>query len=86
MKQIDFSTKFNKQYSKLQFQIQKKFDNQIKFFLKDFRHPSLRIKKMNGHRNIWKLSITMEFRATFEVFDQKIVFRKIGNHSILKNP
>ncbi len=86
MQQPEFSTRFLKQFKKLPQEVRHIWVNKLELFLKDFRHPSLRIKKMKGHRNIWELLITMEFRATFELFNQKIVFRKIGDHSILKNP
>ena len=86
MKQIKFSQIFQKQLSKLPRIIGIKWKKQFLLFQKDFRYPSLRIKKIKGHRNIWELSINMDFRATFEVFEDHIVFRKIGNHEILKNP
>lgn len=86
MKQIEFSQKFQKQLSKIPRTVGLQWKKQFLFFQEDFRHPSLRTKKMTGHRNIWELSINMDFRATFEVFENRIIFRKIGDHSILKNP
>ncbi len=86
MQQPDFSPKFLKQFEKLPKEIRHIWVNKLELFEQNFRHPSLRTKKMKGHNNIWELSITMDFRATFEVFDDKIIFRKIGDHSILQNP
>lgn len=68
--------------------IKAKFD----LFKQDPRHPSLRIKKMQGHDSIWEGHISMAIVFTFhEEFDDEnqetiIVFRRIGKHEIYKKP
>lgn len=55
-------------------------------------HPSLRIRKMQGHSDIWEGHITMQYVFTFHIekepkTDETIyVFRTIGTHDIYRNP
>ncbi len=79
---------FKKMYQKIPKEVQVLFLRKGAFFKKDTSHPSLRIKKMQGFKNpeIWELSLSMNFRVSFEVRNDIIFFRKIGNHEILKNP
>ena len=75
---------FKKMYQKLPEKIQLSFLEKGEFLKQDFRHPSLRSKKMKSYKNpeIWEFSISMNFRVTFEVRDDLIVFRKIGTHDL----
>ncbi len=83
---IEFSHKFRKEFKKLPKNIQKIWRNKLDLFVQDLRHPSLRIKKLQGTENIWELSINMQFRATFEYISEGILFRRIGDHDILESP
>jgi len=85
MKEVRFSKTFNKQFIKLPREIQDRWREKIKLFLVDRGHPSIRLKKLKGS-DIWEISITMDYRATFEIVSDYIYFRKIGIHEILKNP
>ncbi len=58
----------------------------IDLYLANPRHPSLRVKKIKGTDNIWEMSITMNYRITFEETDQEVYVRKIGTHYILNHP
>jgi hypothetical protein len=55
-------------------------------------HPSLRIRKMQGHPNIWEGYITLQYVFTFhvdrdpETGEQTFVFRNIGTHEIYRRP
>ncbi len=55
-------------------------------------HPSLRIRKMQGHPGIWEGHITREIVFTFHVekdpdADETVyVFRNIGTHAIYRKP
>lgn len=85
---IEFAKDFRKKLQKLDPKIQKLFFNELEYFVTDIHHPSLRVKKMSGYKNheIWELSLTMNFRVTFEIGKNLIFFRKIGDHKILQNP
>ncbi len=55
-------------------------------------HPSLRVRKMQGHPNIWEGHITSKFVFTFHVEQDPdtreivFVFRNIGDHEIYRRP
>jgi hypothetical protein len=50
-------------------------------------HPSLRIKKIKGREGIWEIRVDYHHRLTFEIADDTIFLRVVGNHDVvLKNP
>ena len=55
-------------------------------------HPSLRVKRMQGHRGIWEMSWAPDGRATFQYGDEvhpgqaHIIWRRVGTHSIFRRP
>ena len=83
---IFLSKSFEKDYKSLSLSFQRILDKQLEFLLENFRHPSLRIKKMEGSRNIWEGRITKDHRFTFEIVGQIYYMRRAGNHKILNNP
>ena len=52
----------------------------------DAAHPSLRVKPVRGADGIWELSVTMNYRITFEIREEWAILRRIGTHDILRNP
>ncbi len=78
---------FKKDFIALSRNIQKTFEEKIKLFMLDIKHPSLRVKKMKGHKNRWEASINMFYRFTFEKHEEFYLLRRIGPHDdILRNP
>lgn len=55
-------------------------------------HPSLRIRKMHGHPDIWEGHITLQYVFTFHIErdptkgESTYVFRNIGTHDIYRRP
>jgi len=55
-------------------------------------HPSLRIRKMQGHPDIWEGHITQQYVFTFHIEQDPqsgeliYVFRNIGTHEIYRRP
>src|ERR1700742_2485814 len=53
-------------------------------------HPMLRVKRMQGHRDIWEMSWAPDGRATFEYGDEihpgqpHIISRRVDTHSIFR--
>lgn len=78
-----FSDRFKKQYNALPREIQKAFQEKLDLLLADRRHPSLRVKKIQGVENRWEGSVTMKYRFTFHFDEEVLVFRAIGTHDIL---
>jgi len=45
------------------------------------RHPSLRVKKIQGQEDIFESSITMDIRMTWQYIKKDVILlRKIGRH------
>lgn len=79
--------RFVSAYHCLPADIQEKFDHKIKLFFEDIRHPSLRVKKMQGTKNIWEASVDHKYRFTFQIIKDEYILRNIDNHDeCLENP
>ncbi len=78
--------RFKKDFAVLPQNIQKRALKQLALFLDNFRHPSLHVKKMQGHFNIWEGRITQGYRFTFMLEPDRIILRRIGPHDILTKP
>ena len=78
---------FKKDFKKLPLKTRERFSRKIVLFVKDISHPSLRVKKMSGHKNRWEASIDMFYRFTFEIREDCYLLRRIGPHDdVLKKP
>jgi mRNA-degrading endonuclease RelE of RelBE toxin-antitoxin system len=79
--------RFQKVYKGLPKEVQKKIDKQIELLSKDFKHPSLYTKKIKGTEGIWEIRLDIHHRLTFEVIDDTIFLRVVGNHDeVLRRP
>ena len=68
----------------------KLFKEALKLFLTGLKnnnfHPNLRIKRVQGTKNIWEMSWKGDGRATFQYGNEihqgepHIIWRRIGNH------
>lgn len=77
---------FLRQYEKLPVPIRKKVDRQLQQLAQDFRHPSLRAKKVSGYEDTWEGRVDIHYRFTFKTVENMIVLRRVGLHDILKHP
>jgi mRNA-degrading endonuclease RelE of RelBE toxin-antitoxin system len=78
---------FKKDYRKLPATLQMLADSKIEMLSDNPRHPSLRVKKMEGHKNVWEASVTMKYRITFEIEQDAFLLRRIGEHDkVLRSP
>lgn len=82
---IEWSDTFTKEYGHLPQQEQDRFKQKIKLFIQNPRHPSLRVKKMQGTLGIWEARISQSYRWTFELIEGGIRLRHIGTHDILRS-
>jgi mRNA interferase RelE/StbE len=84
IKAFRFTNRFRKEYRALLKEIREAFDQKLTLLLNDLKHPSLRIKCIQGTENRWEGSVTMKYRFIF-AFDEGIaIFRSIGTHDILR--
>lgn len=79
--------RFKKSYQHLPLDIQKKVDKQLILMINNFNHPSLHTKKIKGRQGIWEGRVDIHYRFTFEIIEDTIFLRVVGNHDeVLKNP
>jgi mRNA-degrading endonuclease RelE of RelBE toxin-antitoxin system len=75
---------FIRDYQALPGRLQKVVDGKLALLIRNPRHPSLRLKKMQDPRNIWEGRITRGYRFTFQMQADAYVLRRLGTHDILK--
>jgi mRNA interferase RelE/StbE len=85
-KKILTSGPFNKAFGKLPKDIRETTYDKLDKYINNPSHPSLRVKKIKGTKSIWEISITMNYRITFEIGKDSIFLRRIGTHDILNTP
>jgi len=79
---LKWTKPFVKDYQKLPQQIQKQIDQKLGFLLQNIRHPSLRVKKVQGKReDIYELSVTMNYRLFFQIESDAYVLLAVGTHT-----
>lgn len=76
---LKFTKQAEKSYQKLPINIQKKGNKQFAFLLSDYRHPSLRTRKMSGE-NKFEGRIDFHYRFTFTLDGETTYILTIGLH------
>lgn len=87
---------FWKAYAQLPAEVKEKAREAFRLFREGAEHPpfqpSLRIRKMQGHPDIWEGHVTRQYVFTFhietdtETGETIYVFRRIGTHDIYRQP
>ena len=83
---IQTTKPFDEDYSALPESIKERADKQFIILIGNPHHPSLRLKKIKGHPNIWEGRVTKSYRVTFQISGETYILRRIGTHDILKTP
>lgn len=82
---LNYKRKFLRDYDCLPQQIQKRFDQKLSLLLDNFRHPSLRVRKIQGivkgYQNVFEGSINMNYRFLFQVEDDTYILLRCGTHT-----
>ena len=86
MPRIFLQSSFENDYAKLPREIQSEADKALVFLIGNPKHPSLRMKKMNGTKDIWEIRISGKYRATMQFEGGICYLRRVGSHDILKKP
>ena len=60
--------------------IQHAFEKQLRFLLRDLRHPSLQAKKYDEARGIWQARVTRAWRFYFTIEGDAYILRAIIPH------
>ena len=67
--------------------VKRALKKKLKLLIENPRHPSLRVKKIKGQKEIFEASITMSIRITWQYYDDGILLRNLGEHDkTLGNP
>ena len=75
---------FLRDYRMLPASIRDRVDKQLCLLFEDFRHPSLRLKKLKG-TDRFEIRISKGYRLTLR-FDKGLVeLRRVGTHDILRD-
>ncbi|MDP3900004.1 MAG: type II toxin-antitoxin system mRNA interferase toxin, RelE/StbE family [bacterium] len=84
VKNIYYSKKFIKLFSKLPNHIKKQVVKIETIFKNNPLHPSLRLHQLRGRlENSWSISVTMDYRIIFDRIDGgDIFFLSVGKHDI----
>ena len=78
--------RFLSDYEQLDPQLKRRVDKQIVLLLKNPRHPSLRIHKMEGYPDIYEARVSKGYRFTFQIKEDTCILRRVGTHEIKKTP
>lgn len=84
--EIRFTRSFERDYRELPKALQKAVDRKLLLLLENFNHPSLKVKKVRGYKNIWECRISRSFRFTFNIIERAYFIRRVGPHDILRKP
>ena len=85
-RELVFTPTFERLFKRLPKRIRDETYEKLALFLDDQAHPSLRVKRVRGTDRIWEMSITMNYRLTFEVDEERVLLRRIGTHDVLRRP
>jgi mRNA-degrading endonuclease YafQ of YafQ-DinJ toxin-antitoxin module len=83
---LEFKTTrtFDKSFAALPPNIQEHSLEKLTLYENKARHPSLRVKKLEGTADIWEMSVTRNYRITFQREGKVVLLRNIGTHDILR--
>ena len=83
---IQTAKPFDEDYDALPEGIKERAEKQFVLLMENPHHPSLGLKKIKGHPNIWEGRVTKSYRFTFQISGEIYLLRRIGTHAILKTP
>ena len=84
---VHYTELFEQKVRELPAEIKKALRAKLDLMIKNPRHPSLRVKKIQGQTGIFEASITMSVRMTWQYSEDGILLRNIGEHDqTLKKP
>lgn len=78
--------RFRRDYLRLPSHLQDQTDQKLQLLLGNPRHPSLRVRKMQGVPKVWELRVTEGYRLTFQIEGDGYLLRRVGTHDILRIP
>ncbi len=84
---LEFTERFNRNYSRLQLDIRIKVQKALRFLEIDFRHHGLRSHPVRGYPGVYEAYVDQKYRLTFQRRGDVFILRNVDNHDeCLKNP
>ena len=78
---------FKRAYRKLSRENRDRASKDIRQLVEDPRHPGLRVRRIEGTRNVWEARVSRSWRLTFKAQGDTYLLRNIGEHNkVLKKP
>ena len=74
---------FLRDYRALPADIRQRVEKQLRLLLEDYRHPSLRLKKLKG-TDKFEIRISKGYRLTLRLDKEHMELRRVGTHDILR--
>lgn len=78
--------RFLEDYRKLPAQVQKQTDQKLQYLAQNVGHPSLRVKRVRSHEEVYEGGINLDYRLLFLITTEGYVLLRIGRHDILEKP
>lgn len=86
MMQLLRTERFKKDFKRLPDEARERVGKTLDRFVSNPRHPSLRVKKMEGAPEIWELRVSDNYRITFQFVQEGMLLRRVGTHDALRQP
>ncbi len=84
---IDRTDRFKKAYKNLEGEDKRRAEKALCLLVSNISHPSLRVKRIRKTQGIWEARVSRKIRMTFEMEDDLIRLRNIGQHDkIIDSP
>lgn len=84
---LQYTQRFERAYISLEADDAARVAKAVQMLADDIRHPGLRVKKVQGTRDIWEARASHSLRLTFEIHEDLLILRNVGPHDkVLKNP
>lgn len=84
---VQRTERFRRAYKKLTNADGQRVDAALRRLVSDPRHPSLRVKRLQGVANVWSARASDEIPFTFEMTEDRVVLRNVGHHdATLRSP
>lgn len=81
---VYYTRAFRKDFQDLPKEMRNQTEKQLKLFVDNPRHPSLRTRRIQGsRRSIWEGRVSPGYRFTFEWEGDTVILRRIGRHAII---
>ncbi len=85
-REVYFTRTFERLFRRLPKDVRDTTYAKLVLYLDNPAHPSLRVKRIKGTNHLWEMTITMNYRVTFQVEGERVLLRRIGTHDILRQP